>query len=272
MRFLRYLPLAALVFAGACDESASVTTTNRPPLAFIRYVHAVPDFGPTDFKFMDGIEYSPAYANAAFRSIGVYQGARAGARRIKVFRNSSLIAETQQVLVDTTLTLAADTYYTIVHLGYATPANGTPAQRFVVLTDTRPAVDLGVHWRSVNAVIGAGTTNQDVFIGAPAGAPAAANVAPGVASAYAARAVGTFAIHTAATTTLVSLANATPFAGVAGTVSANPVGGFGVAGTAFSAFHFPRSTVGSLAPQTAAFTAQSITIVVDRQPPATVPN
>lgn len=270
MRFLRYLPLAALMFVGACDQEASITNVARPPLAFIRYVHAVPDFGATDFKFIDAVEYSPSYANSTFRTVGIYQGVRAGSRQWKVFRNSSNIAETQQVLAEGTTDFVAGQYYTILHTGFASPANGTPAQSIVLVNDTRPDFSAGnIHWRSVNAIVG--LTNQDVFVGAPAGAPAAANVAPGGASAYAARATGTFTIHTAATGTLVSLASGTPFAGVAGTTAVDPVGGFNIAGTLFTAFHFPRSVAGSAAPQTAAFTSPAVTLIVDRQPPRTVP-
>lgn len=271
MRFLRYLPLAALMFVGACDQEASITDVARPPLAFIRYVHAVPDFGPTDFKFIDAVEYSPVYANSSFRTVGIYQGVRAGSRQWRVFRNSADITETQQIIAQGTTDFVAGQYYTILHRGFASAVNGTPAQDIVLLNDVRPDVVTGsVHWRSVNAIVG--LTNQDVFIGTPAGAPAASNVAPGGASAYAVRPTGTFTIHTAATGTLVSLASGTPFAGVAGTVAADPVGGFNIAGTLLTAFHFPRSVVGSPAPQTAAFTSPAVTLIVDRQPPRTVPN
>ena len=269
MRFLRYLPLAALMFVGACDQEASITNVARPPLAFIRYVHAVPDFGPTDFKFIDAVEYSPSYANSSFRTVGIYQGVRAGSRQWKVFRNSSNIAETQQVIAEGTTNFVAGQYYTILHTGFA---SGTPAQTIVLIEDNRPDVVAGsVHWRSVNAIVG--LTNQDVYVGNPAsgGTIAATNVAPGGASAYAARATGTFTIHTAATGTTVSLASGTPFAGVAGTTAVDPVGGFNIAGTAFTAFHFPRSVAGTAAPQSAAFANPVVTMIVDRQPPRTVP-
>jgi hypothetical protein len=271
MRYLRLLPLAAVMFAGACARDAAVTNNARPPLAFIRYVNAVPDVGPLDFKFIDAIEYSPSYANSAFRTVGIYQGARAGSRRIRVFRNSSDINITQIALVDTTLNLTAGQYYTILHSGYSIPASGTPTQRLVVIEDNRPAQNTGIHVSALNAVVGPGTANQDVFVGAPAGTPLFSSIPAGTRSTYAARATGTFTLHTAATGTLTSLASATPIAGVAGTATADPVGGHSQAGTQFSAVLFPRSTAGSGAPQTAAFTSPSITIVVDRQPPRTVP-
>lgn len=401
MRFLRFLPLVAVMFAGACARDAKVTNVARPPLAFIRYINAVPDAGPLDFKFIDAVEYSPSYANSAFRTVGIYQGARAGSRRIRVFRNSSDINVTQIALVDTTLNLVAGTYYTIVHTGYSIPASGTPAQRLVVLEDPRPAVNAGIHVRAVNTVIGAGTANQDVYFCTPslitvnsgggqsaaagailadsvrvtvtdncnepveghpvvftaaaggavesgspatfgasrtivtsatgravtrwrlgttgaqqltisaspapnqvitatitappfmdgalradgvqthelataglvAGAPTiATNLAPAAASPYLAAPAQRFTVRTAATGLLTQLARSWPVEGVAGTVTADPVAGHSQAGSLFTAFIFPRSTAGSAAPQTAAFTVQGITIVADRQPPRTVPD
>ncbi len=164
MRFLRYLPLAALMFVGACDQEASITNVARPPLAFIRYVHAVPDFGATDFKFVDAVEYSPSYANSTYRTVGIYQGVRAGSRQWKVFRNSSNIAETQQVLAEGTTNFVAGQYYTILHTGFANAANGTPAQNVVLLDDTRPDQNSGLHLSVVNAV---GSAAQDVYICRP---------------------------------------------------------------------------------------------------------
>lgn len=405
MRFLRYLPLAALMFVGACDKEASITNVARPPLAYIRYVHAVPDFGATDFKFVDAVEYSPSYANSSFRTVGIYQGVRAGSRQWKVFRNSSNIAETQQVIAEGTTDFVAGQYYTILHRGFAVPANGTPAQGVVLIEDTRPDQSTTqVHVSVVNAAVG--LANQDVFICTPstiniltgnnqsaaagalltdsirvqavdncgfnvgaepitfritgggghirvagttagtiadsvktitadtagraavrwrlgaagaqtmavrtvqiapvtvnasitappvmagftsasvaalpvptmgqtaelaAGSPVLfANVAPGTSrTAYSARSTGRFRIRSAATGTLTTLALVEPFVGVAGTATADPVGGYGIAGTQFSMFVFPRSVAGSAAP--AAFTTPAVVSIVDRQPPRTVP-
>ena len=85
-------------------------------------MHAVPDFGATDFKFVDAVEYSPSYANSTYRTVGIYQGVRAGSRQWKVFRNSSNIAETQQVLAEGTTNFVAGQYYTILHTGFANAA------------------------------------------------------------------------------------------------------------------------------------------------------
>lgn len=254
MRFLRYLPVAALVLAGACsDEDGGLSVTQRPPLAFIRYVHAVPDAPATDFKFIDAIEYSPSYANSTYRTVGIYQGVRAGSRQWRVFLNSSNITTTQTVLDEGTTNFVAGTYYTLLHRG--TAANN----EVILIEETRPTQDAGIHVSVTNASLGA----QDVFVGAPAGTPLFANVAPNAKTAYAARATGTFTLHTANAGTLTSLASATPFAGVAGTTTVDPVGGFNIAGTQFSAFLFAAGT-GAANP--------SVSIVVDRQPPRTVPD
>ena len=273
MRLLRLLPLAALFLVGACDADGVVKNSSLPPLAYVRYVNAVPDAGTLDFKFMDGIEFSPAFANSPFRTIGIYQGARAGSRIVRVFRNSSDITITQQVIITDTLTLVAGTYYTILHAGYTTPANGT-AQNIYLLDDTRPTQDAGLHVSGVNAAMGLGAQafhatalTTTTLVGST---PFAATTAVATRSTYVARALGAFAVQASATTALtVSLGAAAPIAGVAGTTLVDPVGGSGIAGTQFSAFFFPASIAGSGA---ATFATSGVVIVADRQPPRTVPN
>jgi len=274
MRFLRLLPLAAVVFAaGACDEDGSISTTTRPPLAFIRYVNAVPDTGALDFRFIDEIEYSPNYPNNAFRTIGHYQGAAVGTRPVRVFANSGTIGVTSVPLVDTTITLVAGTYYTILHAGNSRAADGNAlADRLIILDDTRPAQDAGIHISTVNT----STAAVDVSISAAvadAWAVSNANVLYGTRTAYGARAslAGT-AVRVAPTGLTVPTGSALGFTGAAGTVAVDPVGGTNIAGTQFSAFFFPASVAGSPAPQTAAFLAPAVTFYVDRQPPRTVPN
>jgi hypothetical protein len=272
MRFLRLLPLAAVVFAaGACDEDGKVTNVTRPPLAFIRYVNAVPDTGALDFRFIDAVEYSPNYPNYTFRTIGYYQGAVAGTRPVRVFANSGTIGVTSVPLVDTTITLVAGTYYTILHAGNTRAADGAAtADRLIVLDDTRPAQDAGIHVSTVNT----STAAVDVSIAAAvadAWAVTHAAVAYGTRTAYTARAslLGT-AVRVAPTTVVVPTATALAFTGAAGTVAQDPVGGSNIAGTQFSAFFFPASVAGSPAP--AGFTTPGITFFVDRQPPRTVPD
>jgi len=282
MRLLRLIPLVGLFFVGACDKDGAVRHASIPPLAYIRYVHAVPDTDSLDFKFIDAIEYSPSYAGMVFRNIGIYQGARAGTRDIKVFRHSPSITTTQEVLVDTTLTLVAGTYYTIAHVGYRLPANGTPAQRLVVITDVFPTQSATqAHLSAINLIVGPGTANQDVFVTADtsvtlvAATPVFANVAPLTRTAFVTRDTGLFAVQTAANATTVRLAQVRADSGVAGRIHPtllephDPVGGYKVPGTTYTAFLFPRSIVGLLP---AAFTTPAVVLVVDRQPPRFVPD
>lgn len=271
MRLLRLLPLAALFLVGACDEEGKVTNTTYPPLAYVRYVNAVPDVGNLDFKFIDDVEYSPPTYNAPFRTVGIYQGARAGSRQVRVFRNSSDITVTQQVLTNATLNLTAGTYYTILHAGYLNTANGTE-QSLILLDDTRPAQSLtDVHVSGVNAALNLGA--MDFFMTDSATevlvTPFATGVAAGARSAYGSRATGALAVQAAATTTTVSLAAATSAAGAAGSTLVDPLPGYNIAGTQMSAFFFPASIAGSGA---ASFTTPGISITTDRQPPRTVPD
>lgn len=270
MRLLRLLPLAAVALVAACDEDGGVTTANRPPLAFIRYVNAVPDTGALDFRFIDEIEYSPNYYNMTFRTVGVYQGAAAGTRPVRVFANSSTIGVTSVPIVDTTLTLVAGTYYTILHAGNTRAAGGAAtADRLILIDDTRPTQDAGIHTSTVNA----STAAVDVSISAATGdawATTVAGVAYGTRTVYGARAVGAMAVRVAPAGTGVANATLASPTGAAGTVAVDPVGGNNVAGTQFSAFYFPASVAGSPAP--AGFTTPGIVIMVDRQPPRTVPD
>lgn len=273
MRLLRLLPLAALFLVGACDEDGAVKNSSLPPLAYVRYVNAVPDIGTLDFKFIDAVEFSPPYANSPFRTIGIYQGARAGSRIVRVFRNSTDITIAQQIIVTDTLVLAANTYYTILHAGYTNGANGT-VQQLYLIDDTRPAQDAGLHVSGVNAAMGLGAID---FHGTAAttttlvGSTPFATAVP-VASrqpAYAARATGAFAVQAAATTTTASLGAAAPIAGVAGTTLVDPVAGSNIAGTQLSAFFFPATIAGSGA---AVFASSGVVLTMDRQPPRTVPD
>jgi hypothetical protein len=161
MRLLRLIPLAALFLVGACDEEGAVKNATYPPLAYVRYVNAVPDIDTIDFKFIDDVEFSPSYAATRFRSVGIYQGARAGSRQVRVFRHTDNINTTQTVLANATLNLTAGTYYTILHAGYVNTANG-PEQALIVIDDTRPAQGTGLHMSLVNTR--QGLANPDVFI------------------------------------------------------------------------------------------------------------
>jgi len=271
---------ALLLGAAACqtDDGGPVTRT-LPPLAFVRYINAVPDTNNLTVRFIDQLEYVPqTFVNVAFRAMGQggYQGVEAGDQRLRVFTHDPALnsntsgsgAVTAQI-ADTTFTFVAGQYYTMLHLGFARTGQ-TPAARVILINDALPTANTQVSIRAIHAALG--TANVDIFntatntttlVGAT---PAFANVAFQAVSPYANLAVGQFSAQIAATGTTVSLAAAAAPAGVAGTTTADPIAGATVAGSVLTAIAFPPSVVGSPA---AASAARSVVWFSDRQPPRT---
>jgi hypothetical protein len=287
MRLSRFSLLAALLLgAVGCKEADLAPVVAKiPPLAFVRYINAVPDTLNTTVRWIDKVEFTPqTFTNVPFRGMGQggYQGLEAGARTLRVFTydpnlNSStngLGAETKQ-LTELTHTFEAGKYYTLLHLGYARTGS-TPAQRVLVIEDQLPAASTSVSIRAIHA--GLGIANVDLHATAATttslvgSTPAFANVGltngtTGI-SAYASRATGAFAIQAAAAGTTTSLVAAAAPAGVAGTTTADPIAGATVAGSVMTAIAFPATVTGSRA---AAFATPGIVFYLDRQPPRTTP-
>lgn len=138
--------LAAMVPLVACEKDTGGTPTVLPPLAYVRYVNAVSDLNSLDLRFVDFVEGSPNFTNVAFRQFTPYQAAYAGTRQLRLFTNplayqtgpsgngsinvaspSEASAIAAQVLRDTTVVLAPNTYYTIYALGQSgiVPVAGT---------------------------------------------------------------------------------------------------------------------------------------------------
>jgi hypothetical protein len=271
MRFSRigFLALGALVFA-ACKGDDGVTVAPNVPVAYTRFMHAVPDTSAMDWRFVDVLENSPVALGLAFRSFTPYQATGVGARHLKIFTTSTDITITSQALIDTTITFEANAHYTLVHVGLAR-AGQTPADRLLVIQDNIPDVATGsVAVRAVN--LGVGLGNLDFFASASGGTtplpstPTFANVAYLAASPYTNITPGPLALRvTTAGQVSPVMIDATAPAGQAGTPSANlnPVGGSTLGGSAFTAFAFPRSVAGSSA---ASFTTPGIVYVIDRNP------
>jgi hypothetical protein len=145
----------------ACDDDGGVTVPPRVPLAYTRFVHALPDTGPTDWRFIDQIENSPLALGLRFRDFTPYQATTPGSRRLRVFPTSTNIGVTSKFLIDTLLTFENDLYYTIVHLGYAQTGQA-PAHRILLLRDDVSTQDPSrVAVRLVH--LGTGLGNIDVF-------------------------------------------------------------------------------------------------------------
>lgn len=282
MRFLRFTLLGAALglVAGCSEPSNDPTTPTLPPLAFVRYINAVPDTLNTTVRFIDQLEYSPmTWANVAFRQLGQgnYQPTEAGARKIRVF--TAFItgdggfdpARNTVVLVDTTLTFEAGKYYTVLHMGYAR-AGSSPKQRLVSINDAHPAPGTNVALRTINAALGLGAV--DIYKTAAAttpisGAPLFPALATEAVSGYQQFSPGAFAAQVAATGSTTALAAAAAPTGTAGTASADPIGGSNVGGSVITAIAFPASAANS--PGTR-FAAPGVVYFIDKHPARTTPN
>jgi hypothetical protein len=290
MRLQRLVLLAAAFGAvSACDDGSDVIVNNPGPLAYVRYVHAMPDTGTVDVRIVDQVVNLNCY-NVPYRSVCPYAGVPAGNRHFTVFTASAAgnINVVTNAILDTTIALTANTYYTIVHSGFARTGQ-TPFQRFCLITDDAGTVTAGrFKVRTIVAAPGF-TANQDVHL------TTATNAAAGPAPA-----AGSTAIYTAANVTAAaacptptawverdtvpsSTANggaATLWAYNAGTATpatanvsvtllsgapasgvATAVAGSRISGSALTAFLFPAGVAGSQA--AGAATAQQ---AIDKRP------
>jgi hypothetical protein len=262
---------------GCSEPSDGPTTPNTPPLAFVRYINAVPDTLNTTVRFIDQVEYSPiSWANVAFRGLGQgnYQPTAAGARKFRVFTADAVnftTAGNTTILVDTTITFEAGKYYTLLHLGYAR-AGSTPRQRIVNITDALPTTPSGIAFRAIHAGLDVG--NVDIYATATTtdaitGTPLLANVALNTVSAYLPRATGAFAARVTAVGSTTPVISAAAPAGTAGSASVDPLGGATIAGSIITAIAFPATPANSAGTR---FTTPGLVYYVDKQPPRTTPN
>ena len=269
------LTVAAAVVAG-CSHDIGGTTTPIPDLAYVRYVHAMPDTGEVDVHLVDAVENlnfaDPVTGYTPYRTVSTYTGITSGSRHFRVFTNmqSTDINVVSQVILDTTLTLAPKTYYTILHTGYA--RNGaTPHQHFVLLTDTPPTVSTSqVAVRAIVAAPGIGpvdvykTADTATATALPA-SPAFSAVAYGTPTAFSNFSTGAAAFRVFGTgTTSPTLTKTQAPAGAAQQALLDPVAGVTVGGTALTAFIFSAGVAGS---PNNKLTSASIVYGIDVRPP-----
>ncbi len=273
MRHIRtiLLALGVAAIAAACSKDEGPFVAPKQSIAYVRYLHAVPDTGQTDWRPIDALENSPPVFGLNYRGFTPYQAMGSGARKIRVFPTSTNINITSVPLVDTTITFTENTYYTLVYTGLAR-AGGSPKARLVLIQDQIPDVaSSAVSVRVVNLSVGLGSV--DVFASAAGGtsplpaAPLLNAVVEGAVSAYTSQSPGPLALRlTAAGTRSPVLADVLAPPGQAGNATQNltPVGGSTMGGSAFTAFIFSRSVAGSTA---ASFTTPGIVYVIDKHPP-----
>lgn len=258
--------LAAAITACGEDDTGPILAPT-PPIAFVRYVHVVPDTSNMDWRPIDAVVNSPEALNMQFRANTPYRAMGAGARRLRIFPTSEVASITSQVVIDTAITFTANAYYTLIHVGLARPGQA-PADRIWVLEDPIPATISGsqIALRVVNAGVGLGAV--DVESAAATAGPFssfAANVAYGAATPYQLVATGARALRANASGSTTALA--APVALPAGTAAGgglSAAGGSTIGGSAVTAIVVPRSVAGSLAPS--AFNTPGIIYLVDRAP------
>ena len=269
------LALVGVLLAVGCKRDDGPFFAPQVPLAYTRFINAIPDTGSVDFRFVDVLEYSPFAIQLAYRGFTPYQGTAPGARHLKVFTNpggtNTSPSQVSGVVLDETPTFEANKYYTIVAVGYAR-TTGTPRVKLQVYEDPIPDPGSQVAFRVVNLATGLASLDVSLTTNSTDAIPATPNVADNLAylaaSAYLTRATGNawFRVQesTAAAEIVTGNGRQAPV-GVAGDPLNNltTIGGSGQAGSVVTAWVFPRSVAGSTAPSV---TTPSIIFTVDKHP------
>src|SRR6476620_1685357 len=85
------LAFASAALLGACNDASKVFLADNGPVAYVRFVNAIPDSGGQDWRFVDQVEGSPVTLNLTFRGVfpgASYQAATAGTRHLRIFQSS----------------------------------------------------------------------------------------------------------------------------------------------------------------------------------------
>lgn len=271
------VPLLVAVLAVAAvgcstDDGQPTSTGAKPPLAYVRYINALPDTQNTTVRWIDYIEYTPqTFVNVKYRDVGqgLYQGLKAGSRQFRIFNADAVdfsTAGNTAVLAEVTQSFEAGKYYTILFTGYARAGS----KSVKIVEDVLPSPGSNIALRVLNANTGLGSIDAYKVAStttAISGSPTFSAVAAQAYSAYVTAAPGAFAIRATASGDAANiLASTAAPSGTAGTTSADPIGGATVAGSVITAMVFPASVAGSKA---ASATTPSVVYVVDKQPPRT---
>lgn len=191
MKVFRLLPIATIALAACSGDSISKLVTADPHAA-IRWVNAVPDTMPMDYRFVD-IVTNASTASIAFRGTsGQYQSLPPGSHHVRVFLAGTTTAGNgpsivTTVVLDTTFTFVVNHYYTLLHEGFM-KSGAAVKHRLVLLDDVFPTPAAGsVAFRGINANAVAADIYGTVAVatgGAVSGTPLFANLAAGAVSAY----------------------------------------------------------------------------------------
>lgn len=277
MRRTLQLSMLCLAAGALACEPEHVIETEAIPSAGIRFIHAVPDTGALDFRFVD-IPENSNFANRTFRLTSnlYYKPAQAGERHLRVFLNGTTAEVASQVLVDEVVTLEAGKRYTFILWGYARTGSN-PAMRFDMLEDDPADPGAQVALRVVHAGVGLGSVDVYQYPrGNSAGSSCPGGGVPGAAPTWTVAEFGVSSYVQAATGQIcyratpagggATLADLRAPTGTAATVDIEGIPGTTVGGSAVSGFVVPRSVAGSAAPN---LTTPTIFFLWDRRPPRT---
>jgi len=267
------LALVGALLAVGCDRDDGPFFAPQVPLAYTRFINAIPDTVSADFRFVDLLEYSPFAVQLPYRGFTPYQATAPGARHLKVFTNpggdSIYLRHVTAVLAEETPTFEAGKYYTIAVVGFSR-AGQTPGVKLQVYEDGIPDAGSNVAFRVVNLGAGLGSVSVGVTANSTDAIPGAAtfsNVAYLGSSAYVTRATGNawFRVTDGTAAEIVAGNGRQAPVGAAGDPLNNltTIGGSGQAGSVVTAFVFPRSVAGSKAPNV---TTPTLVFIVDKHP------
>ncbi|MCU0625340.1 MAG: DUF4397 domain-containing protein [Gemmatimonadaceae bacterium] len=268
---LRRVAAAALALGGlaACSSEDGPTVTETPPLAYVRVINAIPDTTAMIYGFRDEVENPIEGSGLAFRQGSSYKGTRAGQRLLRSFVVSSVPAIVAgDPVINQTLTLRPNTYYTVLHVGLAQGNRDS----LIVLEDSIPrAADLGqqVAIRAVHAIPGAAPGPVQVFVTdttSDAVGTALATINFGARTGYVRRAAGRAAAQVRAVADPSVILRVQMQRGTPGDNVANPEGGVAISGSAMSVVAFPAG----LGQRATAFASPGLVSFLDGRPTPTI--
>ncbi len=272
MRLLRLAPLAALAASVAgCEKGTEGTPFEPDPVASVRFVNAVPDTMPMDYRFVDFVTNAGMFGAAFRTNQAQYAAVVAGQHTIRVFLSDSNISVAQTVVNETTFEFAQGKLYTFIHSGFMRSGQ-TPAVTASIVEDAPPTPAAGkIALRALN--LAAGLSAVDVFVGTttsglPGATPRWSNVPYGTFTSYVELDTAGYRVAATATgtTTPLLVANTAAPPGDTAIGKSTAIAGVRQPGSALTMVVLPRSVAGSAAPQSSAYLSPAVVFLNDRRP------
>lgn len=285
---LSVLCLAAGIVS-ACKPN-DVISNPTPPHAGVRFINAVPDTsggGGLDFRFVDIVENSAAFAvtfrNNPLTAGGVtassliqYKAAQVGARHFRIFLNDTIQTVASTVIKDSTATLEAGHNYTFLLWGNAR-STGADKMKLTVIDESAADPGSNVALRVINTTGSAIDVSEYKQGSTVPTSPTWASVGAYSISTYKTEPPNKIMFHvtpSGGSTALFSDALAIIGEPVGTLTNGCTVGvdcdvspGTTVPGSAVTLIVFPASVAGAKTPQTTPFKSPASSFMWDRRPP-----